>query len=200
MLFKHAKQPRLHVQAGLAYLVEENGALVRQLEKPCLAAALCARKCALDVAEELGFEQVGGYGRAVYGHKGFIPAGAEIVDALREHLLAGAGLAGYEDGGVHNGVLLCDAYGLAESGALGADVFKGVLGHKPLVGQLLTYFSLYFVNVFHLLHDHYNVVFPPLDGQEGGGELTAIQLVKLVVYRLSRRYSLFKLRAHFRQR
>ena len=57
-----------------------------------------------------------------------------------------------------------------------------------------------FVEAALLLDDHYNVFFPPLDGQEGGGELTAIQLVKLVVYRLSRRYSLFKLRAHFRQR
>jgi hypothetical protein len=52
------------------------------------------------VAEDLALHQVMGNGGAVEGDEGLIPTRAALVDGLGAHLLAGAALAGDEDGGL----------------------------------------------------------------------------------------------------
>ena len=62
--------------------------------------AVGAGEAALDVAEELGFEQRFGQAGAVDGHEGPLGAGAPVVHGLRDQLLAGAALAGDQHLGV----------------------------------------------------------------------------------------------------
>ena len=114
-----AQELGLHVDRHLADLVEEEGAAVGHLE--AAAAALGgAGEGALGVAEELALEEGGGDGGAVEGDEGAVGAGAPAVDRAGEALLAGAGLAEEEHGGVGDG----DLAGLGGEGpdlrALGA--------------------------------------------------------------------------------
>src|SRR6185436_19700020 len=53
-----------------------------------------------DVAEQLALQEVGRHRTAVDGDERLVLAGAEIVHRAGDQLLAGAALAGDEDGGV----------------------------------------------------------------------------------------------------
>ena len=99
-LLQDAQEPRLERGGDVADLVEEDRAGVRRLEEPRPAAAARAGEGALLVPEELGLEQRLGERGAVHRHERPVAAAARAVDALGDHLLAGAALAGDEHGRV----------------------------------------------------------------------------------------------------
>ena len=94
-----AQQQPLHPQGHLADFVEEDGAAVGELELADLV-AIGAREGALDVAEQLRFEQRFRKAGAVHGDQ--LPRGARAapVDGAGDELLADAALAGDQDLGV----------------------------------------------------------------------------------------------------
>ena len=89
-LLQGPQQLDLEGGAHALHLVQEQRALVGQLEQAGTAALLGAGKGALVIAEQLAFQQRLGQGGAVDGHKGHIPAGGGVVDGVGEQLLAGA--------------------------------------------------------------------------------------------------------------
>ncbi|MEZ4388816.1 MAG: hypothetical protein R3D98_14830 [Candidatus Krumholzibacteriia bacterium] len=96
-LGQQAQQLGLGGHGQVAHLVEEEGAAVGRRGQS-LAVGLRAAEGALDVAEELPLEHGVGDRGHVHGHERLVGAGALAVDQLRHHLLAGAGLAGQQDG------------------------------------------------------------------------------------------------------
>ena len=90
---------RLHLQAHLADLVQEDGALMRQLQRAD-PVAIGAGEAALGVTEELGLEQRLGHGAAIDGDEAPCARAECAVDELRDQILADAALAGDEDLGV----------------------------------------------------------------------------------------------------
>jgi hypothetical protein len=108
-LLEHAQEPGLEGQADLADLVEEEGTAVGLLETP-LALGYGAGEGALLVTEKLRLQQVVWKGGAVQPDEGTARARGVVVDGVGDQLLAGAGLAADEDGGVP----LCDLADLLE--------------------------------------------------------------------------------------
>ena len=106
-LLEYAQQFHLEGRAGFADLVEQDGAALGQGEVAGLV-PLGAGEGAGLVAEQLGFEQGVGQGAAVDGHERPVTARAEVVQGAGEQLLAGAGLALDEHGGVAFGDLRQD--------------------------------------------------------------------------------------------
>ena len=92
-LLQHAQQPRLQVERHVADLVEEQRAAVRLQDLAARALAAGAGEGARLVPEQFALDQRLGDRRAVDGDKGLVSAVARTVDRLREHVLAGAGLA-----------------------------------------------------------------------------------------------------------
>src|SRR5690606_3086370 len=90
--------------------VQQQRAAISEFE---LADPLVARRGegARLVAEQLGFDQFGGNGGAVDGNKGAFGAGREIMQAPRDHLLAGAGFTQNDHIGGNGGQF---AYGVAQ--------------------------------------------------------------------------------------
>ena len=76
---------------------------------------------ALDVAEELGFEQLFRNGAAVDRREGALAPGTHPVDGPGNDLLAGAGFAGDQNRGVMPGHPRCQLQDLAHGRALGHD-------------------------------------------------------------------------------
>ena len=99
LLLHEPQQPRLHVEGQLADLVEEHGAAVGHRE-PAGGPLLGAGECAALVAEELRVDERGGNGAAVHDHEGLGAPATQLVQGLRQHLLAGAALAGDQHGRV----------------------------------------------------------------------------------------------------
>ena len=100
---EHAQKLRLKRQRQLADLVEKERPLVRQLEHPGLARPAGPGERALHVAEQLGFQQGLGNGRAADLDEGLVLARAVLVDDGRHHLLAHPGFAENEHRGIHLG-------------------------------------------------------------------------------------------------
>jgi hypothetical protein len=96
---QHAQQLRLQLEGQLADLVEEQGPAVGRLEGS-LPIGHRAGEGAAHVAEELALDQGGGDGRAVEDDQRAARAGALVVQPLGHQLLAGAGLALDQHGGV----------------------------------------------------------------------------------------------------
>ena len=94
-LLQHAQQLDLRRRRHLADLVEEQRAAVRQLEA-ALPPIGRAGEGALLVAEDFALEQRLGNRGAVDGDERKAGARAQLVDGLRDQLLAGARLAGDE--------------------------------------------------------------------------------------------------------
>ena len=90
--FEEPQQQTLHPQRHLADFVEEDGAAVGHLELALLV-AIGAGEAALDVAEELRFEQRFGQAGAVDGDHRARGARAALMDGVRHELLADAALA-----------------------------------------------------------------------------------------------------------
>ncbi|EDM79044.1 hypothetical protein PPSIR1_10590 [Plesiocystis pacifica SIR-1] len=132
-LLEHAQQLDLEGQGHLADLVEEDGALVGGLELADLVGH-GARERALDVAEELGLDQVLGDGPAVDRHEGALGPGRAVVDLVGDELLAGARLAGDQHGDVGAGDLVDPLVDLDHLGARADD--RAELDVLEAVGQL----------------------------------------------------------------
>ena len=99
MLLQHPQQLHLGLQRQLADLVQEDGAPVGELEAADPAIQRSGER-ALDVAEELALHEPRRDRAAVDLHQWPRAAHAQVVDGPRDQLLAGAGLAGDQDGGV----------------------------------------------------------------------------------------------------
>ena len=103
-LLQHAQQLDLGKEAEVADFIEEEGAVAGLLEV-AFAGADRSGKCALLVAEQLGFNEGFRNGAAGDGHKRAAGAGAEIMDGAGDQFLAGAAFAGDQ----HRGVEIGDA-------------------------------------------------------------------------------------------
>jgi hypothetical protein len=88
----------LHPQRHLPDFVQENGAVVGHLELTGFV-AVGAREAALDVAEQLGFQERLGNSGAIDRDED-LGAGTGVIDGASHHFLAGAALAGDEHLGV----------------------------------------------------------------------------------------------------
>ncbi len=101
-VLEEAEQDGLHLQAHFADFVQENGAVMRQLEAPWFV-AIRTGEAASRVPEQFRFEQCVGECGAVHRDKG--PSGARraCVNVLRDQILADAAFPGEEDLGVARG-------------------------------------------------------------------------------------------------
>ena len=98
LVFEHAQQLRLQQRRQLANLVEEERAAVGHLEQALLH-GLGVGEGAFLVAEEFGFHQRLGNGRAVDGDERLVLAAALVMDGFGDEVFAGAALALHQDGG-----------------------------------------------------------------------------------------------------
>ena len=96
-LLQHAEELHLQPRAHRADLVEEERAFVRLLDPP-LPVAHGARERAAHVAEELGFEQRFGNGRAVERDEPVHAPRAVVMDGARHHFLARTRFARHQHG------------------------------------------------------------------------------------------------------
>ena len=103
--FEEAEQQRLHAQRHLADFVEEHRAAVGGFEETALV-AVGVGEAAAGVAEQLGFEQRVGHGRAVDREHRRVAAPAARVDQVGHDLFAHAAGAGDEHLGVGPGRVL----------------------------------------------------------------------------------------------
>src|SRR6266850_1981154 len=108
-LLEHPEQLDLRLWRKLAHLVQEDRAAICQLETADTPLDRAGKR-ALDVAEELAFDQPRRDGTAVDLDQRTLPAGAQGLDGPRDQLLAGAGIAGDEHGRVRG----CDLLDLAK--------------------------------------------------------------------------------------
>ena len=97
VVVEEAEQLRLHVEVDFRDLVEEEGAAGGRADD-ARERRVGAGEGAPAVAEQLALEHVARYGAAVEGLQRAIGAVGGAVDRAREHLLAGAGFPGEEDG------------------------------------------------------------------------------------------------------
>ena len=109
LLLQHAQQLGLQRQRQVADLVEKQRAAVGHLELADARLALGAGEGARRGAEQLGLDQGFRDRRDVDRDEGAIGPRRQVVDALRQQLLAGAGLAADQ----HRGIQLRGATGLA---------------------------------------------------------------------------------------
>jgi hypothetical protein len=96
---KDAQELGLKVGREFTDFVEENGAAFGHFETTGLAGDGTGEGAAF-VAEQLGLKKVFGQGGAVDDDKGLVFALAVLVNGLGDELLASAGLAADEDGGI----------------------------------------------------------------------------------------------------
>src|SRR5690606_21593549 len=82
LLLERAEELHLHARRDLGDLVEEERALVRELEAPGLARHRAGEGAAL-VAEELGLEELGGDGRAIHADEGLLGPARVLVQRAR---------------------------------------------------------------------------------------------------------------------
>ncbi|TKS57711.1 MAG: hypothetical protein EWM73_03739 [Nitrospira sp.] len=85
------------VQAQIADLVQEDRAVVRQLEIT-FSIGRGTGKAAFAMAEEFAFEKFGRNGRHIDGDKGLAGTWAEPVDGAGEQFFPGSRLAQHKDG------------------------------------------------------------------------------------------------------
>src|SRR6185436_11049433 len=96
-LLHDAQQLGLRLDRHVADLVEEDAALVGQIEHALLRIHRAGER-ALDVTEQRRFEQVRRQVARVHGHERLLAARRVAVNRARDQLLAGAALAGDENG------------------------------------------------------------------------------------------------------
>jgi len=98
-ILEHAKNLDLDVLVDLAYLVEEQGAFVSQLETALLA-RLRPRERTLLVPEQLALQERLGERRAVYLYERLVRPRRQVVYRVGDELLADARLPGDEHAGL----------------------------------------------------------------------------------------------------
>ena len=126
---EHAQELALEQKGHRGNLVEEERAAVRDLEEALLV-RVGSREGALHVSEHLAFEQVLGEGGAVDRHPGLVGARGVLVDGLRDHLLARAGLAVDQHGGGGGGDLLDHVAHLRHERRRADEVLEAVLRRR----------------------------------------------------------------------
>ena len=141
LLVQRAQQLRLHAGRQLADLVEEQRAAVGLLEG-ARAIGHRAGERAAHVPEQLGLDQLVGDGAAVEHDERAVAARAVAVDRLGEQLLAGAGLAFDQHGGVGGGDVVEHAEQAAQLGIAADQRAEALLVRRRqvdlfLVGQVL---------------------------------------------------------------
>src|SRR3979490_1368612 len=94
--FQEPQQLRLHPQAHLPDFVEEDSALMRQLQTSDLV-AIRASEAASSVAEQFGFEERFGKGGAVDGDEAPSRASRTGMNVLSDQILPDAALSSDED-------------------------------------------------------------------------------------------------------
>jgi hypothetical protein len=97
--FEEAEEERLHPEAHLADLVEEERAPVGELELARLV-AIRAGEASFDVSEQLRLEERFGQPGAVHGHEWPVVAGGVHVDRPGDQILADAAFTRDEDLGL----------------------------------------------------------------------------------------------------
>ena len=153
----HPQQLGLRLYRHAADLVEEDGALVGQLEQPLLGGH-GAREGPLEVAEQVRFEQVRRQAAGVHGDEGVVGAGRAGMEGARRQLLAGPALAFHEDRRAAQRGLGDQLEHLAHARAAADDVpqplllraqaraERAVLGHQPpLLGRVADHHHHFFV-------------------------------------------------------
>ena len=110
----------------VADLVEEERALVRQLEEALLGVDR-ARERPLDVAEQVGLQEIGGQAARVHHHERLVHPWRVGVDGLGRQLLAGAALSHHEYGGAGRGGLGDELEDLLHARALAHDLREAPL-------------------------------------------------------------------------
>src|SRR5688572_20348511 len=113
-LLEYAQQLHLGRRRHLGDLVEEQRAVIRQLEAPFAAVGRAGER-ALLVPEDLALEQRLRNRRAVDRHERLLGARAQLVDRLGDELLAGARLAPDQHRRRRRGGLLDDLVDLAHA-------------------------------------------------------------------------------------
>ena len=91
-VLQYAQNLGLRVHPHGADLVQEERAEISHLKQALLGRNGGGER-PLDVAEERGFQQIGGHGAGVHRHKRLVPARRIGVDRLGDQLLAGPALA-----------------------------------------------------------------------------------------------------------
>ena len=119
-LLQHAQQLDLHLDRHLADLVEEDRAGAGLHEQPG-ARPLGVGERAADVTEQLALEQRRRHRRAVDRDERLVAARRQVVKRAGDQLLAGAGLAGDQHGGVAVGDPADHLDRLADRGARAGD-------------------------------------------------------------------------------
>jgi hypothetical protein len=99
---EHAKEARLEIDRQLADFVQEERAAVGALEGAEVGSDGARERAAL-VSEQLALGQVGGDATAVEHDEGASRTSALLVKRMRQHVLAGAGLAEQREGDVGGG-------------------------------------------------------------------------------------------------
>jgi hypothetical protein len=99
LLLEHAQDLRLNAERDVADFVEQDGAAVGSLDHAELARHRAGERAAL-VAEQLALEQRLGNRGAIDHHHRTVEAPAVMAHRLRDQLLAGAGFAADQHGGV----------------------------------------------------------------------------------------------------
>ena len=99
LVLQHVQQFRLQQRRHLADLVEQNRALVAELEFARLGVVRASEGARL-VAEQFALQQVGGNGGAVHLEEGAMRARGKLVDQARQNFLAGPALAQQQHGDV----------------------------------------------------------------------------------------------------
>src|SRR3990167_2956427 len=120
---KHAQELRLEVEGQLPDFVEEYGAAVGEGE-PAVTLFGRARERARLVPEEFALYQVHGNSRAVYLYERPLAPPARFMYRPRDHFLARAGLAQYEDCAVGPGDLVNVLHDLPHRGARAYDIVE----------------------------------------------------------------------------
>src|SRR5437867_871894 len=91
-LLNHAQKLGLRFRTDGGDFIEENGALVGDLEETLLGSNR-ASEGTFHMAEELGLQQIHRNRSCVYGHEGLVRAGGGRVNGLGDEFLTGAAFA-----------------------------------------------------------------------------------------------------------
>jgi CDI toxin RNase A-like protein len=127
LFLQHAKKFGLELWWEVADFVEEKSAAVGKLEPPDFLRER-AGEGATFVAEQLGFQQAGGDGGTIDFDEGAVATGAEVMDGAGDQFLAGASLAGDENGGSSGGSEFDLRKGAAEERTVADDFLEIKLG------------------------------------------------------------------------
>ena len=175
---QHPQQLGLHGERHVADLVEEQRALVGELEH-ALAVAVGPRERTANVAEELVLEEALRLAGGVEGHVAAVGPAAGLVDGGGHQFLAGAALAADEDGDAARGHLPNQGHHLAHGRAVPDDPLEAVRGIKlPLEPAVLVPEHHRLGGALHQVAEHHQVqrlldevVRPALQGLLGGRDV-----------------------------